>query len=240
MNRGIYSAATGMVAAQRWMDITANNLANTSTNGFKRDVLSFTDTFQSELIADGGRGPRIGSLGYGPTTAVESTDMSIGSQIITNNPKDFSIMEPEQMFAVQGDQGVQYTRNGSFRLNQNNQLVTQRDELVLDANLRPISIDPATQVLNPDGTVSEGGTIVSRIGIFTGFFEKVGGVNFVSQDASVVPSPRLLQGSIEGSNVSAIESMIDMIRINRHFELSQKSIQSQDELTQKLIQSLQR
>ena len=240
MNRGIYSVANGMVAAQKWMDTVTNNLANVSTTGFKRDGVAFNDAFASELRADGGRGAPIGTLGSGPEQLSEYTVLGeVGPISATGNPLDVAITIPDALFAVDtGDGAIRYTRNGSFSRNADGQLVTQQGHLVLDDRERPIDLGEGQVEISQSGELISNGASIGKIGLFKGAFTKVGG-NLFAGNGAAVESVELTPKSLEGSNVNAIESMVQMIQLNRTFELSQKTISQQDDLTQRLIQSLQ-
>jgi flagellar basal-body rod protein FlgF len=239
MNRGIYSAGTGMLAAQRWMDVQSNNLANATTIGFKQDGLVFGDYFERQLFAQGRPQAALGSLGSGATVRSAYTDFSAGALKSTGNPLDLAIESPRGMFAVETPEGVRYTRNGAFTAGEDGLLQTKDGLPVLDDRGRPIDVARGNVVVEPDGSVSVDGREVARIALFDGNFAKAGGSLYDSADARPAPGIRILQGSLEESNVNTVAAMIEMIKIGRTFELAQKSIQSQDELTQRLIQSLQ-
>jgi len=239
MNRGIYSTATGMVAAQRWMDVTANNLANASTNGFKRDGLVFNDAMERELAASGGLGVRLGSLGMGATAQKQYTVFERGSVTRTSNPLDMAIDSDKCMFAVQSPAGVRYTRDGSFSLNERRELVTKSGHPVLDSQLRPITVPAGKLETSSYGDLTVDGKFAGRVGVFEGAFTKEGENLFSGEGAALVENVGIESGALEGSNVNAVEAMISMITLSRSFEMAQKSITQQDELTQRLIQSLQ-
>src|SRR6476659_6008506 len=132
MNRGIYTTALGMNSLQRAMDVTTNNLANASTNGFKRDALVFQDTLQREMFADGGQGQSIGKLGSGASPVEEYTVQDSGEITVTSNPLDMAIRDPKGMFGVKTSAGTRYTRDGAFALDENRRLVTKAGNPVLD------------------------------------------------------------------------------------------------------------
>lgn len=238
MNRGIYSAATGMIATQHWMDVVTNNLSNSSTIGFKKDSISFQNTMDLQLQV-GNRS--IGSIGAGSMPTSEYTDIAVGSPIPTHNPLDVAIATQKGVFAIQGANGqTLYTRDGSFDLNENRQLVNKGGELVLDEANQPIRLPNGSIDIAKDGTIHVDGKLAGKIGLFDGTFEKVGGNLFRATTATtVLDDVDLKPQSLEGSNVNAIESMVQMISLSRSFELAQKSITQQDDLTGKLIQSLQ-
>lgn len=240
MNRGIYTSVSGMLAAQKWMDITANNLANVSTNGFKRDAVAFADSFEQVLNAAGGRGQQVGSLSTGSEIESEYTVFENGSMVPTNQPLDFALSEPNTMFKVDlGNGQYRYTRDGAFQLNANRELVTHDGYQVMDSTDRPITIPQSGAVAaDSTGQISVGDQVVAKLNIVSGTFQKAGTNLFQSNDAQTAPNALVMQGKLEGSNVNAVASMVDMIQISRLYELTQRSINQQDELTQQLIQSL--
>lgn len=236
MNRGVYSAATGMIAAQDLLDIVSNNLANASTNGFKQDGIAFTSALESQLVSGG---KSIGSLGSGVSLQNEYTDFTEGSITTTGNPLDVAIRTNNGLFAVQlSPNNVAYTRDGGFEVNQDRVLVTKEGFPVLSQELTPIIVPKGVTTIGEDGAVSSNNTVVGRIGVFDGEFTKLGNNLFSAASATTQLRPRLAPQSIESSNVNPIEAMIQMITLNRTFELAQKSATSHDDLTQRLIQSL--
>lgn len=239
MNRGIYSTATGMQAAQRWMDVTANNLANVSTPGFKRDGLTFNDFMIRNLAADGGRGPQIGSLGSGAAPRGEFTDTSIGNLQKTGNALDLAIPTQEGMFAIQTPTGIRYTRDGEFTLDSGNRVVNRDGNALLDENNNEIVLTgngPIT--VSRDGQLSEAERPVARIGLWRGNFQKAGSNDYEIANPVAVAAPQIQQGALEASNAEPIQAMVDMIRFGRFYELSQRSIQTQDEMTGKVLEVL--
>ncbi len=236
MNRGLYTAATGMSAAQRMLDVTANNLANVSTNAFKADGLMFKDALEKQMNL-GGR--NIGEMSFGVEAAGQYTDFSQGTITGTGNPLDLAIDNSKGAFKVQTPQGqTRFTRDGAFRLNSDNQLVTRDGSLVLDNNDAPIVIDGTPYQIDKTGVISSNGQEIAKIGIFDGTFTKEGGNLFSSQDAKSDDAIGVAPRSIEGSNVNAVEAMVQMITTSRTFEMAQKAVSQHDELTQKLIQSI--
>ena len=243
MNRGIYTTSLGMTALQRGMDVTSNNLANASTTGFKRDGLIFQDTLQREMYANGGFGQSVGRLGAGAQAVEEYSVRENGAVSLTNNPLDMAITTPKGMFAVRVGNDVKYTRDGAFVLDEQRRLVTKSGHPVLDANGDEITIPSGVVLVENGGRIMVGGAPVGQVGVFdvnpNSAFVKEGN-NLFTATGGVTPmdeSP-IAASSLESSNVNAVESMLDMIKIGRLFELSQKNIQGQDELLQRLISSL--
>lgn len=227
------------MAAQTQLDVLTHNLANASTTGFKRDGVAFSERFERVLRSGAGLGPVIGSLGSGSTLESRYTDFEPGALKATGNPLDLAIQGPKGLFAVQTPQGICYTRDGSFRLSDSGEIVTQAGNPVLDSRGAPIQVQNGKILIQDDGTVLVDNAEAGQIAIYDGSFTKVGENLYESTDAKAVDDVSVRAGSLEGSNVNAIEAMTGMITLNRIFELAQKSIQQQDELSQRLIQSLQ-
>ncbi len=226
-----------MLAAQQLLDTVSHNLANVSTNGYKRDGAVFNDTLRRALYNDTGQ--YIGDIGAGTWKTEEYTDMNVGTTTITGNPLDVAILHKDGYFAVQTDAGVRYTRDGSFAVDGNGQLVTKQGLSVLDSSERPIQIPKGRIEVDGTGKISVNGDLVGAIGVFDGSAKKIGNGLFAGKNMTANTDPLVQPGAIEGSNVNAIEEMIAMIQLNRMFELAQRGAQSQDEITQKLLQSTQ-
>jgi len=225
-----------MIATQKCLDLITNNLANASTIGFKRDGISFANTIEQQLQS--GLNP-IGTLSTGVTDKGQFTQFEPGALMSTTNPLDVAISGEKGAFAFQSPTGILYTRNGSFELDANRQLVTKQGYPILDENYKPITVENGMIQIGADGTISANGKTAGKIGTFEGTFVKMGGNSFTSTTKATSIEPNLRVGALEASNVNAIESMVEMITLNRNFELAQKSMSQQDDLTQRLIQSLQ-
>lgn len=238
MNRGIYATATGMWAAQSKMDVIANNLANAATTGYKRDGIAFAERYERELRANGGLGASLGTLGSGSIQRSKYTHFGVGAMNATGNALDVAIPQDKGLFAVQAPDGIRYTRDGAFTLNSERTLVNKLGFPVLDENRRPITIPNGQPAIQDDGAIQVDGQEVGRIAVFDGTFTKTGNNLYASNDARAIEEPTVKAGHIEASNVNAVEAMIEMISLTRSFELAQRSITQQDELTQRLIQSL--
>lgn len=238
MNRGIYATATGMWAAQSKMDVIANNLANSATTGYKKDGIAFAERYERELRANGGLGESLGTLGTGSIQRSKYTHFGVGAMNATGNPLDVAIPQDKGLFAVQAPDGIRYTRDGAFTMNRDRTLVSKLGFPVLDENRQPITIPTGTPVFQDDGTILVNGQQIGKIGVFDGTFTKTGNNLYASNDAQAIEEATVKAGHLEASNVNPVEAMIEMISLTRSFELAQRSITQQDELTQRLIQSL--
>lgn len=222
-----------MIAAQQTMDVIANNLANASTTGFKRDSIAFDEAMLRELTNGAGQ------IGSGPVAPPPVPVFEPGSIEVTGNPLDLAISGAKGLFAVQAPEGIRYTRDGSFTLNSQRELVTNSGNLVLDTQGRKITLPQGAIGVTSTGTVQVNGEAVAEIGLFdSNSFQKAGGNLYIATGPVTKIATEVRSGALESSNVNAIEAMVQMISISRAFELAQKSIQSQDEQSQKIIQSM--
>lgn len=229
-----------MIATQQRMDIITNNLANASTNGFKKDGIAFTDLMVRQLQSGG---QSIGSMGSGSSAASKFTSFERGPITTTHNPLDVAITSEQGLFAVEHPEGntmaTRYTRDGSFSFNTNRELVTKQGFRVLDDRGQPITIPTGSLDIGQDGSIQVDGKTIAKIGLYQGSFSKMGQNLYSSSNSQAIADPQMQSGAIEGSNVNPIEEMVSMITLSRSFEMAQKSITQQDDLTGKLIQSIQ-
>lgn len=230
-----------MSSAIQWLDVVTHNLANVSTTGYKRDSIGFDEGLNRLMNRDGGNGPEIGSLGAGPTARGKLTIFEQGSLTMTGNRTDFAIAKPDGMFAVETPQGVRYTRDGAFTQDGQGNLVTVTGAKVLDREGKAIQLKPGEFSVSPSGEITQGGAKVADLAVFQGAFSKAGENLFTSSNATLLDPSQVdvRQGALEQSNVNAIEEMVAMIKLNRAFEMAQKSATSQDDTSGRLIQALQ-
>ena len=215
MDRGLYIAASGMLAEMARQDLLANDMANTSTAGYKADRVT-QRSFSEVLLKNTATGATVGPIGTGAGITKQVTDFSPQADKETGEPLDFAIAG-SGFFAVRSPQGVRYTRNGAFQTGQNGLLVDQLNNPVLNQRGQTIKVAP-------DGTVDASGLGVYKLnnpkkageGLFTG--------TAAGKDTGV---PR--SGALEGSGVDASRAMIDMIASLRAFESGQKVIQTIDQ-----------
>jgi len=259
MLRSLYTAATGMEAQQLKMDTIANNLANASTTGFKKVRADFEDVL-SETLKSGGQtdgrdaiSPTSLQVGLGVKTGSTTTSQTQGSLTNTQNPTDLAIQGSGLFRIAQANGDLAFTRAGNFRISSDGHLVTQNGE----------SLDPAIQVppqatgitIGPDGTVNAtmaGKPDPTRLGtIELAVFTNPAGLNRIGNNLMVETpasgpaqmvkpgdqgSGSLAQGSLEGSNVQAVEEMIDLISTQRSYEMSSQVITTADQMLQRLTQ----
>jgi flagellar basal-body rod protein FlgF len=214
MDRGLYIAASGMLAEQIRQDQIANDLANASTPGYKGDRTA-QRSFGELLLASSATGAAVGRQSTAVQVDSIETDFSPKPARETGEALDFAITG-EGFFSVQTDQGVRYTRNGQFALDPQGRLVTAQGDPVLDAAGRAIA---AT-----DGKVDP-----RRIGVVALTNPRKEGDSLVSGTAAGAAAGTVRSGALEGSGADAARSMVDMIASMRAFEAGQKVIQAIDD-----------
>jgi flagellar basal-body rod protein FlgG len=223
MDRGLYIAASGMLAEQIRQDQIANDLANASTPGYKADRTA-QRTFGALLLQSSATGAPVGPQ----STAVQIdrivTDFSPKPARDTGEPLDFAIVG-EGFFAVQTAQGTRYTRNGQFSLDAQSRLVTAQGDPVLDATGRPITSN--TEDIDP-----------RRLGVFNVSNPRKAGDSLVTGTQAGAASGTVRSGALESSGADPARSMVDMISSMRAFEAGQKVIQTIDETLGKAVTSV--
>jgi flagellar basal-body rod protein FlgG len=261
MTTALQIARSGLDALDQRMRTISNNLANVNTTGFKRDRAAFTalayqDTRQAG-VASGADSQYATGLGTGTGVRVAGTERihTQGALTQTDNALDVAI-EGEGFFAVVMPDGRQaFTRDGAFKLSANGEIVT-------GAGLRlaqPLIIPEGAQSITiaPDGTVSatlQGDAAPVEVGQLqvTRFLNPAGldprGENlYMETAASGVPQTgvaglegagTIRQGALEGSNVSTVQELVDMIETQRAYEVNAKVINAADEMAQYVTQSV--
>jgi flagellar basal-body rod protein FlgG len=259
MLRALYTAATGMQAEQVQMDVIANNLANSSTTGFKAGRPEFEDLYSEQIrppsaaLAETGGSPSPLEIGLGVRTGSTTVSLQQGQMTNTQNPLDLAI-QGTGYFRVQRPSGdTAYTRAGNFAVDSSRRLTTQ-DGMVVEPTITiPASATSVTVASNGAVTATVSGqsqpqtlgTIELAIFPNPGGLTSLGGNLLAASSATGEPivvkpgdegSGSLLQGSLESSNVQAVQEMVNMISAQRSYELSSKVISSADQMLQDLTQ----
>jgi flagellar basal-body rod protein FlgF len=217
MERGLYIAASGMLAEMARQDQLANDLANASTPGYKADRVS-QQSFGALLVKDAD-GSTVGPLGSGAALDKQETDLRPQALRDTGQPLDLAV-EGEGYFGVRTAQGVRYTRNGAFTADAKGNLVDQLGNQVLGTGNQPIKVAA-------DGTID-----VSKVQLFNVANPvKQGDSNFTGQ-ASGKPTGSVRSGALEGSGVDPARAMIDLMASMRAMEATQRAITTIDSTLQ--------
>jgi flagellar basal-body rod protein FlgG len=259
MIRSLWIAKTGMEAQQTQLDTISNNLANVATNGYKKSHAIFEDLIYQNLRQSGANTteqtqlPTGLQVGLGVRPVATSRIYSQGNLQQTTNNLDLAI-NGKGFFQIQLPDGTTaYTRDGSFQLDANGQLVTNNGYSVLPG----ITIPPTAQsvTIGNDGTVSvttPGNVAPQTVGQLqlANFINPAGldpkGQNlFLETASSGTPNAgaananglgALQQGFLETSNVNVVEELVSMIQTQRAYELNSKAVQTSDQMLQKLAQ----
>jgi flagellar basal-body rod protein FlgG len=259
MIRSLWISKTGMEAQQTQLDTISHNLANVSTNGFKRGHVVFEDLIYQNLRQAGANSSEQTTLptglqvGLGVRPVATARIFSQGNLQQSSNPLDIAV-RGNGFFAVQMPDGTTgYTRDGSFQVDAQGQLVTNNGYTVQPG----ITIPPGAQsvTIGADGTVSvvmPGQSQPQSVGQLqlAGFVNPAGlepkGMNLYAETAaSGTPNTgtpgqnglgSLQQGFVETSNVNVVEELVSMIQTQRAYEMNSKAIQTSDQMLQKLAQ----
>ncbi|WP_027338782.1 flagellar basal-body rod protein FlgG [Halonatronum saccharophilum] len=255
MIRSLWSSASGMKSQQLNMDTISNNLANVNTNGFKKSRVSFQDLMYQTIRQAGtpnNQGSEIPTgieVGHGVRPSATQKLFGQGSLQSTENPLDLAITGNGFFQVLLPDGTSGYTRDGSFSLDSNGQIVTAdgyllQPEITIPANATDIMINDEGVVafLEPGADQpQEAGQIELTTFANPAGLKSMGQNLFQPTAASGQPMfgmPNqdgyggISQRFLEGSNVQVVEEMVDMIAAQRAYEINSKSIQASDEMLQ--------
>jgi len=242
MIRGIYTAAMGMLAEEARVNTTANNLANVETAGFKKDTLAFStylkrEMFRTESLTNEQKRYAIGKMESGVVLDESQTYFSQGSIVQTGREYDFAL-NGEGFFTVETTDGDRYfTRNGQWHRNHEGYLVDGSGNFLLTDSDERIMITDQMRV-SSNGAITQNGVLTGRIAVVE-FEEQTGlrkvGDNYYAQTSfSGEPgqnfTSQVIQGAYERANVNAVREMLNLITAQRHFEITQRVITTEDQL----------
>jgi flagellar basal-body rod protein FlgF/flagellar basal-body rod protein FlgG len=227
MDSGFYAACTALMARSQTLDMVANNLANVSTPGYRAQHDSFRSLLAtSSNMSLSGLNQAVNDysvLGGG------ELDLSQGNLEKTGNDLDLAI-QGKGFFAIQTAGGQVYTRDGNFHTDANGHLVTSQGDAVLGNDDRPIPIIGTPVSVSPDGSISVNGALAGQLKLVdfpTGTSLQSVGKNYYSTPVkSAVPATdaSIQQGMLEGSNVNAVASSVELITVQRYAELMQRAL----------------
>ncbi len=255
MIRSLYVAKTGLQAEQTRMDVIANNLANVNTSGFKGSRAVFQDLLYQNLTQPGAQSsqttqyPSGLQLGTGVAPIATERLMTQGNLTQTGNALDIAVDGQGFFQVLQPGGTIAYTRDGTFQLNNQGQLVTASGYLVQPTITIPGSAQTIT--IGNDGTVSvtlPGQAAPQQVGTLqlasfvnpTGL-QSIGDNLYLQTGSSGAPNtgqPTLnglgsvRQGYLESSNVNVVSELVDMISTQRAYEINSKAVQASDQMLQ--------
>jgi flagellar basal-body rod protein FlgG len=259
MIRSLWIAKTGLEAQQTQMDVISNNLANVSTNGFKRSRAVFEDLLYQNLRQPGAQSsqqtqiPSGLQIGTGVRPIATERIHTQGNLQQTSNQMDVAIQGAGFFQVLQPDGTTAYTRDGSFQTDNQGQIVTANGFVVQPAITIPANATSVT--IGQDGVVTitqAGAAAPVQIGsmqlatfINPAGLESLGQNMYMETASSGTPSTNvpgtngtgnLSQGYVETSNVNVVEELVNMIQSQRAYEINSKAITVSDQMLQKLTQ----
>ncbi|MCL5042333.1 MAG: flagellar basal-body rod protein FlgG [Gammaproteobacteria bacterium] len=261
MHAALWVSKTGLAAQDKMMTTISNNLANVSTTGFKRDRAEFEDLLYQINRQPGAQSsqdtqlPSGLQLGTGVKVVGTQKIFTQGSLQTTEQPLDMAINGRGffQILTPNGD--IAYSRDGSFHLDADGQIVTSNGYPLEPGIVLPDDVQTFT--VGEDGTVSIsvfGDPGIQQIGnIQTADFinpaglQAIGGNLFIETASSGAPQVgnpgqnglgQVLQNTLENSNVSVVEEMVNMITTQRAYEMNSKVISTADQMLQYISQTL--
>jgi flagellar basal-body rod protein FlgF len=238
------AAASGIRARIESLDMLANNIANTSTPGFKADREYFGQYLSSEA-ADSPEGTNPPVL---PVIERQWTDFAQGSLLPTGNPLDLAL-NGKGFFVANAPSGPVFTRDGSLQISPQGDLVTLAGYPVQGQDGKPIHLDNSIPVeITVDGTVRQNGQDVSQIAVVDfpdpGVLAKRGNNYFRLDVSTVQPTPvanaEIQQGKIEAANAQPAESAVRLVNILRQFETLQKAMAIGAEMNKRAVEEVAR
>lgn len=261
MNPALWAAKTGLDAQQTRMTVVSNNLANVNTSGYKKGRAVFEDLLYQNVKQVGAStsqdtlAPSGLSLGTGVRVVATEKLYTQGNLVQTGNPLDLAV-EGRGFFQVALPDGtIGYTRDGSFQVNAEGELVTSSGYRVQPG----ISIPDSAQSISvgADGTVSvklAGQASPTQVGSLqlVDFVNPAGlqarGENLLLESAASGPAQvgtpgldglgSIAQGSLESSNVNVVEELVNMIETQRAYEMNSKAIQTTDQMLEYVANQL--
>jgi len=259
MINSLWISKTGMEAQQMQLDVISNNLANVSTNGFKRATAVFEDLMYQNLRQVGANSTEQSTLptglqvGLGVRTVATSRSFMQGSLQQTSNKLDVAIQGDGFFQVTMPDGTTSYSRDGSFQVNSAGALVTATglpiaNGVTVPANATAVTIagDGTVSATIPGSAAPQGiGTIALARFINPAGLTPLGGNLYAESAASGQPQAgtpgsdgmgALMQGFVETSNVNVVQELVTMIQTQRAYEMNSKAIQTSDQMLQKLGQ----
>jgi len=238
MENTIYIALSRQATLRQQMDVTANNLANMNTSGYKAQRMLFLEYVERPDR----RGDRMSFVQDFGTMR----NMNAGPINVTQNPLDVAL-RGEGYFTVETFAGPRYTRAGSFQLNNDRELVDRNGLPVLDDQDNRIIIPAdATDIrITGDGSVMNGQQAIARLKVVRfaddqRMLEMGGGLYDTEQQPEIMDRPQVVQGAIEGSNVIPVIEMTQMIEVSRQYASAQRMAESEHERQRTMIRQLVR
>ena len=248
MNIGLYQSASALSALERWQDSVSQNITSSQTSGFRKRTVNFSTESAGELHTD-----LRTKVGQDPGLAMSFPKINHGINFVSGETQptrrefDVAIQGPG-FFELQREDGTKvYSRSGAFQIRADRTLVTMSGEQVLNDSGSPITLvsGGGALTINRDGSMFQGENSLGKLSVQkfannAGLIPVSGG--YFAPSAGMAPErvdePELLQGYLEGSNVTALREMVDLVLISRAYEANQKIIKAVDDQMGKTLEVL--
>lgn len=236
MDAAGYATLNRQSGLMREMGVVANNIANSSTTGFRREGVVF-----SEFVAALDQDPSL-SMAHASGRHVDLSQSTLSQ---TGGSFDFAI-QGEGFFLIETPEGNRLTRAGSFTPSSEGELVTPDGYRLLDAGGAPVFVPPDAKgvSLAADGTLSASGQPIAQIGLWQPAdplsLRHQSGTLFSAENVEPAEGATILQGMLEDSNVEPVAEISRMIEVQRAYELGQKFLDAEDERVRGVISTLGR
>lgn len=248
MNIGLYQSAASLSALERWQDSVAQNITSSQTTGYRKRTVSFSTQSAGELQINSRA-----AIGRDAGAATLFPKVNPGINFVTGETQP---TRRELDVAIQGDGFFQlqkadgskaYTRAGEFRVTADRTIITANGDQVLSDSGTPITLvaGGGAVAINKDGSIFQGSTSLGKLSVqkFADNSQLIPapGGSFIAPGGlapQTVEDPELLQGYLEGSNVTPLREMVDLVLISRAYEANQKIITTADQQMQKTLEAL--
>lgn len=244
MSDGIWAAVSGAVAQQRALDVTANNVANANTTGYRGDRVAFREALTA---ASGEEEAAPDSLRFVNVSQVQASQEA-GALRQTGGTFDLAL-EGDGWFSIDTPNGERYTRGGQFTVDAEGVVRSSDGAPVMAWESEPggetrelrVPLDAAEITIGLNGTLSADGNAVGQLAIRS--FEedaltKEGDTRFVAEGNGTPSEASVLQGYLESSNINAVAGMNELITVSRSFEAFQKIIDTFQQMDQRTARDL--
>jgi flagellar basal-body rod protein FlgF len=245
MNIGLYQSAASLTALERWQDAVSQNITASGVTGFKKRTVEFSGMAMGEITT--GRGANTDTQPALMPKATYGISFQPGETAPTGRALDVALQGDGFLKVQNADGGISYTRGGELHIRPDRTLVTKDGLAILSTDDNPIKTqaDGGEPIIDDDGTVKQGTTTVAKIGVFhfanNASLTPTGNGNYTADPAApatLMENPSVLQGYLEGSNVSALKEMVSLVQIARAYEANQKILTTSDQTLQKALETL--
>jgi len=235
MDRGLYPLVAAAIGQERHLDVVTNNLSNVQTAGYKREKALFTTLLARSLSGQAASPTQTAPAALAdklfPQLDRTFTDWNAGLVRPTGNPLDMAL-NGEGFFVVQTPRGPEYTRSGSFVLNERRELAARDGSLVMGQN-GPLQIPIGKITVTDKGDILVNDAAVGTVRVVT-FMDlalavRVGERFTTAQSVGPAKETSVVGESLEESNVNPIEEFVRLVEITRQYESIQKALQAMDE-----------